>query len=354
MKKMMLKKALRSYIICPLILSIILVGAVIYVLFRDSELALILGIVVAVYILALVVYFFARRKRIMGELVRFATDYGQKQRALLGEMAIPYAVLDTSGRIMFANRKFTTLVETEECMHRTITSLFPDITKDILPTDENVSEVNFKVGGRGFMAQMNYIRMQSLSEDSFWNRSGGAEPDESDALIALYLYDETEVLELKQANIDQKTIIGLLYIDNYEEALESIDEVRRSLLTALVDRKINKYFQGVDAIIRKLEKDKYFFIFKNMYLESLKEAKFSILDEVRSVNIGNDMSVTISMGISTFHDSFTGGYESARAAIDLALGRGGDQVVIKDKEGVIYYGGKSASVEKSTRVKARV
>ena len=113
MKKMMLKKALRSYIICPLILSIILVGAVIYVLFRDSELALILGIVVAVYILALVVYFFARRKRIMGELVRFATDYGQKQRALLGEMAIPYAVLDTSGRIMFANRKFTTLVETD-------------------------------------------------------------------------------------------------------------------------------------------------------------------------------------------------------------------------------------------------
>ena len=173
-------------------------------------------------------------------------------------------------------------------------------------------------------------------------------------LIAMYLYDETEIIRLQKDNADQKLIQGLLYIDNYEEALESIDEVRRSLLTALVDRKINKYFQSIDAIIKKLEKDKYYLVFQNKYLDQLKSAKFSILDEVRAVNIGNEMSVTISIGLGVNGEAYSRGYESARAAIDLALGRGGDQVVIKGNDNVEYYGGKSGSVEKSTRVKARV
>ena len=180
------------------------------------------------------------------------------------------------------------------------------------------------------------------------------EKDKSAYLIAMYLYDETEIMGLKKANSDQKQIIGLLYIDNYEEALESIDEVRRSLLTALVDRKINKYMQSIDAVIKKLEKDKYIFVFQNKYLPQLQSNKFSILEEVRAVNIGNEMAVTISMGLGVNADSYIRGYELARAAMDLALGRGGDQAVVKEGEKIYYYGGKSVSVEKNTRVKARV
>ena len=155
-------------------------------------------------------------------------------------------------------------------------------------------------------------------------------------------------------NKEQKLITGLLYIDNYEEALESIDEVRRSLLVALVDRKINKYMQNIDAIIKKLEKDKYIFVFQQKYLPDLQNAKFSLLEEVRSVNIGNDMSVTISIGLGVNAESYVGGYEFARAAIDLALGRGGDQAVVKDRDKISYYGGKSIQMAKNTRVKARV
>jgi len=112
--------------------------------------------------------------------------------------------------------------------------------------------------------------------------------------------------------------------------------------------------QGIYSIIKKLEKDKYIIIFQQKYLPLLQSSKFSILEEVRSVNIGNEMSVTISIGLGVNADTYINGYEYARAAIDLALGRGGDQVVLKDKEKISYYGGKSIQVEKSTRVKARV
>jgi c-di-AMP phosphodiesterase-like protein len=112
--------------------------------------------------------------------------------------------------------------------------------------------------------------------------------------------------------------------------------------------------QGLDAIIKKLEKDKYIFVFQQKYLPYLQTSKFAVLEEVRSVNIGNEMSVTISIGLGVNADTYISGYEYARAAIDLALGRGGDQAVIKDREKISYYGGKSIQVEKSTRVKARV
>jgi c-di-AMP phosphodiesterase-like protein len=136
--------------------------------------------------------------------------------------------------------------------------------------------------------------------------------------------------------------------------LESVEEVRRSLLTALIDRKINKFIGSMDGVVKKIEKDKYFFIIKNKYMAQIEEERFSILEEVKSVNIGNDMAVTLSIGIGMNGDSYSKNYEHARMAIDMALGRGGDQAVVKDGSRIKYYGGKSQQQEKSTRVKARV
>ena len=113
----------------------------------------------------------------------------------------------------------------------------------------------------------------------------------------MYLYDETELKEYIQANEDNKLVVALAYLDNYEEALESVEDVRRSLLIALIDRKITKYFSNYDGLVRKLEKDKYFLIMRQSSLETLKEQKFHILDEVKTVNIGNEMTVTLSIGM---------------------------------------------------------
>ena len=165
---------------------------------------------------------------------------------------------------------------------------------------------------------------------------------------------DLEIVHYIRENYDQRLDVGLLYIDNYEESLAMVDDVRRSLLAALIDRKINKYMLNIDAITRKLEKDKYIFLFRHKFLSQLQSDKFSLLDEVRNISVGEDVSVTISIGIGIQGDTFRKRQEYARSAIDLALARGGDQVVVKAKENILYYGGKSIQKEKNTRVKARV
>lgn len=186
-------------------------------------------------------------------------------------------------------------------------------------------------------------------------QSKAIEVDNSEEfLTALYLFDETELSHYKQENQEQKQVAGLVYIDNYDEALDSIEDVKRSLLIALVDRKVNQYFAKMDALVRKIEKDKYFVVFKYKYLKPMMDDKFSILEDVKTVKVGNEMAVTLSIGIGIKGSSYNASYEHARAAIDLALGRGGDQVVVKDGEDIAYFGGKAKQVERNTRVKARV
>lgn len=130
--------------------------------------------------------------------------------------------------------------------------------------------------------------------------------------------------------------------------------MRRSLLIALIDRKVNKYIASMDGIAKKMEKDKYLIILRKESVLQLEESKFDLLDDVKTVNIGNEMAVTLSIGIGLDGLSYTQNYEFARTAIDLALGRGGDQAVVKTSGSITYYGGKSQQVEKNTRVKARV
>ena len=173
-------------------------------------------------------------------------------------------------------------------------------------------------------------------------------------LIAVYLFDETALHIALQEVDDQSLTVGMIYLDNYEEALESVEEVRRSLLIALIDRKVNKYIASLDGISKKLEKDKYLVIMRKKAVAQLQESRFDLLEEVKTVNIGNEMAVTISIGIGLDGLTYAQNYEFARTAIDLALGRGGDQAVIKTPESITYYGGKSQQVEKNTRVKASV
>ena len=147
---------------------------------------------------------------------------------------------------------------------------------------------------------------------------------------------------------NDKLVTASAYLDNYEEALEGVEEVRRSLLIALIDRKITKYFSNFDGLVRKLERDKYFLIMRQSSLEALKEQRFHILDEVKTVNIGNEMAVTLSIGIGLNGATYLQNYEYCRIAIEMALGRGGDQVVIKNGDSITYFGGKSQQMLRKT------
>lgn len=350
-KNKKIRPFIRSIIMWPLYLAVILIIMNIYVYFLDTNAGRVVTLFLTVYLAGVVVFILIKREQINEQLVRFGASYGQVQKNLIKEMAVPYALLDGDGRLLSANNEFMDMCPDKIKLKVGIGQIFPEITKNVLPADKEKSVVHLTMNDKKYCAELKNIYI----DDSDWNEDKKSIVEDRDnVLISIFFYDETEILRLQKYLTDRQLVVALLYIDNYEEALESIDEVRRSLLSALIDRKINKYFQEYQVLLKKIEKDKYLIVFQNQYLEELKGARFTILDEVRDVNIGNEMAVTVSMGIGTGTDSYTDSYEAAHAAIDLALGRGGDQVVIKDKNEFLYFGGKSASVGKSTRVKARV
>lgn len=349
-KNIKLKGRLKSFTQTSLYLGflLILVNLLVYIL--DVSAGLVVSGFALVYFAVTIFMLLYNKPVITNELVSFATQYGQIQKVLLRELEVPYAMLDEDGHIIWMNAAFEEVVHREKGYRKSITALFPSITKEKLPLEEAQTEINVVFEERNYAVRMKRISMREMAENS--DIIDGNEYE--GCLIAFYLFDETALrIALKEVD-DQSLAVGLLYLDNYDEALESVEEVRRSLLTALIDRKINKYIAALDGICKKIEKDKYMIILRKKSTEQLRENKYDLLNDVKTVNIGNEMAVTISIGIGLDGLSYAQNYEFARNAIDLALGRGGDQAVVKTPENVTYFGGKSQQVEKNTRVKARV
>lgn len=341
------KGQIRAYLMWPLLLSLIVICGNLAVLALDHVAAAVMLVFTLIYLVAAVWIYLYRRKRLLGSLVEFSTEYAWIQKQLLTEMALPYALTDDDGRILWLNQEFQAVLETDKLPRKNLLALFPEVTKTDLETDEDTVSVHTTYGERKFRMDLKPMYMSGTEEEDI--TASGLQK-----MLAVYLFDETEILLYKQEITDEKMVAGLIYLDNYEEALESVEEVRRSLLTALIDRKINKYIGGMEGVVKKMEKDKYFFTIKQKYMEQIQEERFSILEEVKGVNIGNEMAVTLSIGMGMNGESYSQNYDFARVAIDMALGRGGDQAVVKDGSRIQYYGGKSQQLEKATRVKARV
>ncbi len=349
-RNMKLKGRLKSYTQTSLYLGFLLVAVNLLVYILDVPSGLILTCFTLFYFGITVLLQLYNKPIIMNELVSFATQYGQIQKVLLRELELPYAILDEEGRIIWINARFEEVVHKEKGYRKSITSLFPSITREKLPEEED--EISFPIAfeDRNYEVRMRKISMKEMAQNSDIIDGEGYDG----CLIAFYLFDETALKIALQEVDDQSLAVGMIYLDNYEEALDSVEEVRRSLLTALIDRKVNKYIAALDGICKKIEKDKYMVILRKKSVMILRENKFDLLDDVKTVNIGNEMAVTISIGLGLDGLSYAQNYEFARNAIDLALGRGGDQAVVKTPENTIYFGGKSQQVEKNTRVKARV
>ncbi len=301
-----------------------------------------------IYLTALLIFMFVKHPAITKSMVEFASGYAQMQKRLLDRFSVPYGLLDENGRIVWLNDAFSKIISKDN-YHKHITSIFPELAEVELKMKDEMQEIPFSHENRDYRLMVERVDMNGVASESSLLMAGF-----DTGLYAIYLFDDTEINKCKMELHDERCVVGLMYIDNYDEALDSIDEVRRSLLIALVDRKINKYVTNGNGIVKKLEKDKYLVVFRYKFLEQLREDRFSVLEEVKSVNIGNEMSVTLSIGIGAMNGSYIKNYEMARAAIDLALGRGGDQAVVREGNKVTYYGGKTNSVEKNTRVKARV
>ena len=347
-----LKGRIKTYLQFCIYLGILLCAVDVAIFLVDFRAGIMLACFTIFYFTITLTLYFYNKPVIMNELVSFATEYGQIQRKLLRDLDLPYALLDDAGKIIWTNIAFENIIHQNKGYSKSITSLFPTITRDRLPDDSGVDEAQYELEYEGceYVAKFRKISLKEMAENSDMIDA----KDYNGYLIAVYLYDETALHIALQEVDDQSLAVGMIYLDNYEEALESVEEVRRSLLIALIDRKVNKYIAALDGISKKMEKDKYLVILRKKAIAKLQENRFDLLEEVKNVNIGNEMAVTMSIGIGLDGLTYAQNYEFSRNAIDLALGRGGDQAVIKTPESITYYGGKSQQMEKNTRVKARV
>lgn len=345
-----MKGRLRTYLYMPMLLtSLLIVINVLVYMDNTTSGAMFSGFVLLYFLIMLFVYIH-NKPLLVEELVNFATQYATVQKQLLNEFEIPYALLDFNGKILWVNKQFTEITGKDKNYHKSIMTVFPTLTKELLQRSDGAQAMNLTMEDREYRVAMKRIYFDTASH-------GGLTvslEESSEYMTALYLFDETELNHYIKENEEQRLVAGLVYIDNYDEALDSIEDVKRSLLTALIDRKVNKYFTEIDALVRKIERDKYFIVFKNQYMHQLQEDRFSIIEDVKTVKVGNEMAVTLSIGIGSGGDSYNQNYEYARMSIDLALGRGGDQVVVREGEEISYYGGKTKQVERNSRVKARV
>ena len=294
-KHVKLKGRIKTFINFSIYLGILLcfVNAALYLI--DYRAGIILTCFVIFYFAITLSLYFYNKPVIMNELISFATEYGQIQRKLLRDLDLPYALLDDSGKVIWTNIAFENVVHQPKGYNKSITGLFPTITRDRLPDDSGVDEAQYELEyeGNEYVAKFRKIPLGEIVDHSDMIEAG----DYDGFLIAVYLFDETALHIALQEVDDQSLAVGMIYLDNYEEALNSVEEVRRSLLTALIDRKVNKYISAQDGICKKLEKDKYLIILRKKALAQLQETRFDLLEEVKTVNIGNEMAVTLSIGI---------------------------------------------------------
>ncbi len=340
--------ALSVYLTWPLIVLIpVVVGNIAAAVISPRAGALLLPFTLVILAMALWL-FFARRKRVQKALTEFASSFSALQKQFLEAIDLPCALADTEGRLLWMNETFTQIFNATGIKRKALTAVFPEITSQELLVKDEPAEIHLRLGDMLCRVELKRFVL-------------GGDADKDDSLmggpqeyLAIAVFDETEILKCRREVEEEKTVLGLIYLDNYDETMDSVEEVRRSLLTALIDRRINKYIDSFEGIVRKLEKDKYFFIVNQKNALQIMEERFPLLEEVKSVSVGNERPVTLSIGMGMNGGSYGNNYDFARAAIDMALGRGGDQAVVKAGSHIQYYGGKSQQQEKSTRVKARV
>ncbi len=313
----------------------------------------------AYFLVVLLIYIYYRPK-ILQALIMFAGRYGEIQAVVLREMEIPAAIVDHEGFVLWMNRRLCEITGSPERYHKPIDTIFPYLTKPVFPVNSDAKDINLEYGEKQYQAHIQKLDLDGVADGALLTTASYDPDGQTPAArqgswhYVIYFIDQTELNELRRENHEEKSVVALVYLDNYEEAMENVDEVHSSLMNVLIDREINKYSLAHQALSKKLEKDKYLLIMNQKSLEDVERDHFSLLEEVKTVNIGNETVMTISIGAGVGGSDYNQNYEYARSAIEMALGRGGDQAVLNRDGQMKFYGGKSQSSERHTRVKARV
>ena len=310
-------------------------------LFSDFCVLGIIQIILSVIIFLLSLIFkFASKKKISEMIEQVTLSAGRSNEGLLS-FPLPIVLLESDGSIIWYNTDFRKIFADKSLSECSISDLFDEF---------DVSILSQKHSSEGFVRELRY-------EDRVFKAIGNTPQSIAETgktITLMYLDDVSSVVELRQKYIAEKTFQCFVMVDNYDELMDAAPSSVVPQLQAELYKTINDWVAENNGIILKYEKDKYFVMFEYKHLEGFIKNKFDILTKIRSIDTKNSIPASISIGIGMNGKDLVENDTFARAALNMALGRGGDQAVIKDDEQFRFYGAATKEHEKSTRVKARV
>lgn len=305
----------------------------------------VLGLIGVLVLLYLLYYDFSnineKKKQLAKYVEGLSNEFDSAAKHAIFNMPFPLVIIDEKGSISWYNTPFLDMIVEEEILNERIYDLVPGIHMEELLNREEAHPISIQYGDRYYQIHHNFVDNKKIASSK-------------NNIIMLYWVDNTDYVMLDNKYKDEKTIVALAYVDNYDDVRNSTPDINRPLVLAEIDKRIASYFTSHGGIVRKYENDKYLIIMDHSAMEFIKLRRFDLLDQIRELNIGNTIPITLSMGICAVGEYPLQSYENARAAIDIALGRGGDQAVLKTGSSFEFFGGKSKAMEKRNKVKSRV
>lgn len=303
-----------------------------------------LGILAGIVWLFLVYYNWIsnheRSKKWENYIETLSTEIDSAARYAILNLPFPLTLLSLDGKVTWYNSSFTELFPDTRLLGKDIHDLVSSFSLEKLTSEEN-GYSDTKLGERYYRIFYNIVEVNKDSKDNRY-------------IVMLYWVDITEYTRLKELYSDERAIVAIVQVDNYEDVLKSTKEEKRMFVLAEIDRKVNLWASRMNAVMKKYQKDKYLIVLENKFLDNLEQKRFAILDDIREIDLGNKTPVTLSIGVGSLGRNLSKLEEYAFSALELALSRGGDQAVVRMKGDFKFYGGKTKAVEKRNRVKARV
>ena len=303
-----------------------------------------------IYALILIYTYLTNNKRkseISQHLQELTLNVNATAKNSLIHSPFPLIIIETDGNIIWRSTKFVSEFANVD-IEIYIKELLDVINKDIEEMEqkkEKSIKQEIKIGNNDYKVLGEFVK--SGNADKRRNIS-------NKYMMILYFIDETDENKLRKEYTDSKSCVGIMMIDNYEETMQQIDPEERPQIIAEIEKAIYEWANKTDGVIIKSDRDRFVYIFEHRYLDIIKEDKFSILDTIRDINTQSRVQLTISIAISDEGNTDKEKYKSAIDAMDVILGRGGDQATIREDGTYQFFGGRTVEVEKRTKVKARI
>ena len=289
-----------------------------------------------------------RRKSEISETLQDLTlSVDTAAKSSLINSPFPLIIMESNGNIIWRSAKFISEFEGFD-INLYLNNLIDDIKLDIKETEKDVSKEK-QISKHIELNDKHYEVLGKFVHSKKYDKK-----HDDKYMMMLYFIDETEMMKLKEEYKDSKSCVTIIMIDNYEETMQQLESEEKPQVTAEIDKYIYEWTDKSNGVLIKSDRDRYVYLFEQRYFEKVKQDKFSILDKVKDIQTKENVQITLSIAISNDGMTDKEKYRSAQAAMDVVLGRGGDQAVIRENEIYKFYGGRAQEIEKRTKVKARV